>query len=128
MPLRWGQVRLSDSAVRRRGQFNVIDLETGWKADLIVRKQRAFSLEEFGRRQPAELEGVPVFLATAEDTVLAKLEWSKASGSERQLRDVAGVLRVAGDQLDNEYLERWAGVLEVEEQLARARALDAAAI
>jgi len=115
-------------ALRRRGQFNVIDLETGWKADLIVRKQRQFSIEEFARRQTAVLEGVSVFLASPEDTVLAKLEWAKNSGSERQLRDVAGVLHVMGSRLDSEYLARWAATLELEELLVRARGLDPASI
>jgi hypothetical protein len=79
-------------AFRRRSQFNVIDMATGWKVDLIVRRSRPFSAEEFGRRIPARLLGVQVFVATPEDTILAKLEWSAMSGSDRQLRDVSGVL------------------------------------
>ena len=61
-------------AVRRRDMGNVIDTETGWKVDLIVRKDRPFSREEFARRQPALIGGVELFIATAEDTVHAKLE------------------------------------------------------
>src|SRR3954467_14584971 len=33
-------------ALQRRGQFNVIDMATAWKADLIVRKDRSFSVGE----------------------------------------------------------------------------------
>lgn len=40
-------------ALKEAGQFNVIDLATGWKVDLIIRKTRQFSVEEFARRQPA---------------------------------------------------------------------------
>jgi hypothetical protein len=42
-------------ALRRRSQFNVIDMATGWKADLIIRKARPFSVEELARRHPVEL-------------------------------------------------------------------------
>ncbi len=103
-------------ALRRRSMFNVIDLATGWKVDLIVRKSRPFSVEEFRRRLPVRLLGVDAFVATPEDTILTKLEWAAMSGSERQLRDVAGVLAVKGAELDVRYIEHWAadlGVLEL---------------
>jgi Mg-chelatase subunit ChlI len=101
-------------ALRGRRQFNVIDAASAFKLDLIVRKDRPFSREEFARRQPAELAGIPVALATAEDTILSKLEWAnKGGGSERQLADVAGIIVVKGPELDREYIERWASVLGV---------------
>ena len=67
-----------DEAWRRRGQFNVVLLDSGWKVDLILRKERAFSEQEFARRKLAEIAGVRVFVATAEDTIVAKLEWARA--------------------------------------------------
>jgi hypothetical protein len=109
-------------ALRRRSQFNVIDMATGWKADLIVRKARPYSVEEFRRRMPERILGVDVFVATPEDTILTKLEWAAMSGSERQLRDVAGILAVKQEELDREYIERWAqelGVLEAWRRLNR---------
>jgi hypothetical protein len=102
-------------ALRRRSMFNVIDQATGWKADLIVRKARPFSVEEFRRRTQAHLLGVDVFVATPEDTILTKLEWAAMSASERQLRDVAGVLEVKRGELDVAYIERWAADLGVVE-------------
>jgi len=65
--------------------FNVIDPLTGWKIDLVIRKQRAWSIAELGRRQTWTLLGVPVRIATAEDVILAKLEWAREGGSTRQL-------------------------------------------
>jgi hypothetical protein len=62
------------SEFQRRGQFNLIDLSTTWKADLIYAKARPFSRSELERRMPVTLLGVPLFIATAEDTILAKLE------------------------------------------------------
>jgi hypothetical protein len=100
-------------ALRQRRQFNVIDAASGWKADLIIRKDRAFSLEEFRRRLPAKVLGVDLFVTTAEDVVLTKLEWAAKTDSDRQLADVEGVVRVKGANLDRAYMERWAKDLGV---------------
>lgn len=111
------------SALARRAQFNVIEVATGWKVDLIVRKDRPFSRSEFDRRIPAVIESVPVCMATAEDTILAKLEWARLGGSERQMRDVAGIFAVSGDTLDRAYLEHWAAQLGLTEDLVEAERL-----
>jgi hypothetical protein len=106
---------------RRRSQFNVIDGTTAWKVDLIFRKARPFSTEEMARRVPALVLGVSVFVATAEDTVLAKLEWAKLGESERQLRDVQALIEARGDSLDQAYIERWLDDLGVRQLWDRAR-------
>jgi hypothetical protein len=109
-------------ALRRRGMFNVIDHATGWKIDFIMRRNRDFSREEFVRRIPVRLLGIEVFMASAEDTILAKLEWSKASGgSERQRRDIAGIIATLGDSLDHAYLAHWLAELDVEAEWALAK-------
>lgn len=102
-------------ALRRRSPFNVIDTASAFKLDLIIRKDRPFSHAEFARRQRADLpEAKQVALATPEDTILSKLEWAKkGGGSERQLADVRGILDVRGEDLDREYIERWARDLAV---------------
>lgn len=64
-------------AVRARTMFNVIDLTSGIKADLIIRKERAFSETEFARRKPARVLGVSAIVVTAEDSILSKLEWHR---------------------------------------------------
>ncbi len=103
----------ADEAWSRRGQFNVIDMATGWKTDLILIKRRPFSREEFTRRRPDSLFEVPIFVATAEDTILSKLEWARLGDSERQFRDVAGVFELRRATLDIAYIDRWARELEV---------------
>ena len=62
--------------------------------------------------------GTKVWVATAEDTVLAKLEWSKQSGSSRQIEDARGIVEMQGAALDMKYLHEWARELDVQEQLA----------
>lgn len=105
------------AATARRDMFNVIDVTTGWKVDLIVRKDRPFSAEEFRRRIPTVISGVATYVASAEDTILSKLEWSKRSGSEQQLRDVVTVIQVQRETLDFDYLDHWATELSVADQL-----------
>lgn len=101
-------------ALRTRRLFNVIDPASAFKIDLIIRKERPFSREEFARRVRQDFAGLSIHLATAEDTILAKLEWArKAGGSERQLEDVAGILQVSGASLDRAYIESWAETLGV---------------
>jgi len=104
------------TAFHRREQFNVLDLATGWKVDLILRKERAFSRSEFSRRETVELMGIPLVIATAEDVLLAKLEWAKIGGSERQLEDAAGIVSARGAELDRRYIERWTAELGIDSQ------------
>ncbi|MEI8255210.1 MAG: hypothetical protein WCJ30_06000, partial [Deltaproteobacteria bacterium] len=108
-------------ALRRRSMFNLIDQASGWKADFIFRKNRRFSREEFARRIGMTVLGVPVFVASPEDTIVAKLEWSAMSGgSERQRRDVAGIVATLGAALDRAYIGRWIADLGVEVEWEQA--------
>lgn len=102
----------------RAGQmFNLLDLRDGWKVDLVVRRDRPFSLVEFARRQRLQLLGVTAWVASPEDVILTKLEWAVRSGSSRQVDDVRGIVAVQGDALDVAYLRSWATALAVGEQL-----------
>jgi hypothetical protein len=113
-------------ALERQSQFNIIDFATMWKADLIIRKERDFSREEFSRRRVHLIGGVRVHLATAEDILIAKLEWHKLGESDRQIEDAAGIIRRQASALDREYVERWVRELELEEQWRKALALGTA--
>ena len=108
-------------AHQAESMFNVIDLSTGWKIDFILRKSRPFSREEFRRRVRVNLEGASVFLVSAEDIVVAKLEWSKLAQSPRQIADVAAILRGRKETLDNSYIQKWASELQLEEEWEKAR-------
>jgi hypothetical protein len=102
------------SALQARTQFNAIGPDAS-KIDFIIRRNRPFSVEEFGRRRPADLLGTSGWIATVEDMVVAKLEWAAATDSERQLRDVAGMLAVGGDDVDRAYIVRWVESLGLRE-------------
>ena len=108
-------------ALQRRSMFNLIEMTSGWKIDLIIRKERPFSIEELARRSPMRVVEIEVPTASAEDTIISKLEWAKLGTSARQLIDVAGILRVRGSALDLSYIERWVDELALREQWDRAR-------
>ena len=104
-------------ALRSRSQFNVIDINDGWKADIIIRKDRPFSIEEFRRRQPLTLHGQQLSVASAEDVILSKLEWNRITPSERQLSDALNVAIVQWPRLDHAYLRKWASSLGVADRM-----------
>jgi len=109
-------------ALRGRGQFNTIDPESGWKADFLVRKERPYSREEFGRRQRISLLGVDVPVATLEDVLIAKVEWARLGDSALQRRDVVQLLERSWTRLDHAYLQKWIPQLGLESEWDAARA------
>jgi hypothetical protein len=109
-------------AVGRKGSFNLIHLVTMLKVDVFVSRGRPFDHRALERRQTTHLEGHPLPISSAEDTVLAKLEWYRKGGevSERQWMDVLGVFRASAGALDVPYLRRGARELGVADLLERA--------
>jgi hypothetical protein len=118
-----GSLEEAMQALRHRSQFNVIDQRGVWKIDFIIRKDRPFSMAEFARRRLTTILGVPVYAATAEDILIAKLEWAQMGESERQLRDASGIIAIQGTSLDVTYVERWVAALSLESEWERAKAL-----
>ncbi len=112
-------------AVLAHGQFNIIHSPTGLKIDVVVRKNTLYHQLEFGRRQRHPiLPGRDAYFARPEDVILNKLLYFQQGGSERHLRDVAGMLRVSGAEIDTRYLDDWAQRLSVRDiwQVVRQRA------
>ncbi|MDW8396656.1 MAG: hypothetical protein RMM31_10490 [Anaerolineae bacterium] len=112
-------------ALEQRGNFNLIHYETAFKVDVFICKLRAFDRLELARRRRMTITSEPwteAYVASAEDIVLSKLEWYRVGGetSERQWRDVVGVLKVCANILDSDYLHRWATELKVGDLLSRA--------
>ncbi len=100
-------------AWRNQTMFNVIDYETGWKADLIIFKPHPYETEEFNRRVVKTYEGVKIYCLAPEDVILSKLRWAEMASSERQMKDALDVARVCWQRLDFDYLKHWASELDV---------------
>lgn len=102
------------AAVAERGQFNIIHPDSGLKVDVMVRKDTPYDLTEFARRQrlPA-LQGRDAYFARPEDVILYKMIYYREGASERHLRDIAGIMRVSGSEIDVEYIDEWAGRLDL---------------
>jgi hypothetical protein len=112
-------------AIRQRSGFNLIHLATMFKVDVFVSKGTSSDEQRLARRQLRVVDPDPdrtMYVATPEDTVLAKLALYRQGDevSDRQWRDILGVLAVQGERLDLTYMHRWADSLGVSDLLGRA--------
>lgn len=112
-------------ALRRSRSFNVIHRHLAFKFDLFPANS-PHTMAQVERSRAVlvlELDEAPVPIVSAEDIVIAKLEWYRAGGgiSERQWCDILGVLRAEGDRLGSAYLDTWANRLGLQELYERAR-------
>lgn len=112
-------------AIQRRSSCSFVHLGTMFKVDLFVAKDRPFDRLQIERRTRMTLGDEPhqvAYVATAEDIILAKLDWYRLTGEqfERQWRDIQGVLLVSGEQLDRNYLRQTAAGLGLSELLEQA--------
>jgi hypothetical protein len=112
-------------AIRLQRSFSAIHLATSFKVDVFIPPQRPFSSMQFERRAQQTIWTDPecvVFLASAEDNLLAKLEWYRLGNevSDRQWRDILGVIKTQGARLDLAYLRQWAAALNVADLLEKA--------
>ena len=104
------------AAVGQCGQFNIIHPASGLKVDVLIPQDSAFDRTRFARRtrvKPAA--DYEASFASPEDVIIRKMEYHREGGSEKHLRDIAGVLKVSGDTLDRAYIGDWASRLGVGE-------------
>ncbi len=123
-PAFYAEIEAMRMAASTGRSFNLIHLETLLKVDVFA-ASRPFQLTQMQRRVLQRVDAVgktSLYIASPEDTILAKLEWYLQGGgiSDRQWNDVLGVLKVQGDRLDTEYLFQQARELNLQELLGRA--------
>lgn len=95
-------------AVAGRGQFNVIDTMSGNKIDFMIARNDAWGQSQVARRiRKPILPDRQMFVAAPEDAIIGKLWYYQEGGSEKHLRDIAGMMQVSGDKIDTAYIGHW---------------------
>ncbi|OIN93327.1 MAG: hypothetical protein AUJ21_05840 [Anaerolineae bacterium CG1_02_58_13] len=112
-------------AIEHHSSFNLIHYETAFKVDIFTRKLRAFDQMQLERRRTSVIATDPeysVYVVSPEDIILSKLEWYRMGGevSDRQWRDILGVLKTRAGELEMDYLRKWANELKVADLLEHA--------
>ncbi|MBE9050266.1 hypothetical protein IQ243_07555 [Nostocales cyanobacterium LEGE 11386] len=101
--------------------LNITHTETIANADLYITDVSPFAVSQMERRRLIDLEGIPKFwVASAEDTILQKLRWGRGSQSQKQWRDVLGIIKLQAESLDYKYLTQWAENLDLVDALSQA--------
>lgn len=95
----------------RRGMFNVIDNESGYKIDFILRKNTPFNRKEFERKIRGVTFGLSVWIVSIEDLIISKLNWTQDSESQVQKEDIYHLLE--NKSIDFKYLKSWIEQLEL---------------
>ncbi len=113
-------------AVQHNLSFNLIHRDTMFKVDVFIPQPRSFHQSQLARAQKLTFSlvdsEVSANFSSAEDLILSKLEWYRMGDedSERQWRDILGVLKIRSGELDLDYLHEWAKDLKVSDLLERA--------
>ncbi len=88
-----------------RGHFNLIHHQTGFKADIYIEGKEELHQWALQNRKMIEVEGEEFWFAPVEYVIVRKLEYYREGGSEKHLRDIAGILSVSAEQIDLKDLE-----------------------
>lgn len=104
------------SAQSSGGQFNVIHPLSGNKIDFMLARRDAWGTEQLRRRNRIEiLPGLNAYAARPEDIIISKMIYYAEGGSEKHLRDIAGILSASANEVDRAYVARWAEQLQLTE-------------
>ena len=117
--------QMIQQAIQRQSSFNLIHLNSMFKVDIFIPKARPFDNQQLSRRVAEKISpdsDAQIWVLSPEDIVLAKLDWFRIGGeiSERQWRDILGVLKTQQNSLDIAYLKQWAQSLSVGDLMDRA--------
>ena len=101
-------------AVRQKSQFNIIHPTSGLKIDVIVPDASLFNRSRFERTRRVHAgDDFDVNFASPEDTIVKKMDFYREGGSEKHLRDITGVLKTSREEIDMNYITRWAEQMDL---------------
>ena len=90
---------------KRLGMFNLIDFETGFKLDFILRKNTEYHKFEFSRRRKMQIADFDIWIVSPEDLTISKLEWIQQYQSDKQIDDIKNLLAIP--DIDKDYITNW---------------------
>ena len=111
----------SEVSREQRGHFNIIHMDTGFKADFYPTGRDDLNAWAFRRQRSVIFQGETVVLAPPEYVIIRKLEYFREGGSDKHLRDIRSMLAVSGDQMDQAELDEWIKRRGLEAQWQTAR-------
>jgi len=101
-------------AIKHKGEFNFIDVESGVKIDFwILKESDSTAQKQLKRKISKKIFNESIFFISPEDLILNKLDWYEKSQSSRHLEDAESVIKVSGRKLDKNYLKKQAAKLGV---------------
>lgn len=96
-------------AVQQHAQFNIIHPSSGLKIDVIIPQDTSFNRSRFARAKRIKpAEDYEASFASVEDVIIKKMEYFRQAGSEKHLRDISGVLKISGSEVNRDYIADWA--------------------
>jgi len=101
------ETMLAETAREHSGHFNLIHLDTGFKADLYPTGRDELNAWAFRGKRTIKYEGEDIVLAPPEYVIVRKLEYFRESHAEKHLRDIRAMLAVSSEQLDQAALGEW---------------------
>jgi hypothetical protein len=97
--------------IRRKGMFNIIDFETGFKVDFITMKKELYEQVKFQNRRKTTYADIDLWIISPEDLIISKLQWIQVLESDKQKNDIINLLD--NEQLDLTYIKDWCRTLRL---------------
>lgn len=113
------EIIAAEIARPEHGQFNVVHVSTGFKADLYTTGRDDLNAWAFRNGRKMDFQGEPIMVAPPEYVIVRKLEFFREGGSDKHLRDIRTMLAVSGDLINRPELEEWIRDRKLETQWAK---------
>ncbi len=94
-----------EEAIKYQSMFNIIDHNSGFKADFVILKNEEFRQVEFNRKIELEYFGKLIYVVSVEDLLISKLIWIQNFNSKIQENDIENLWEYL--ELDKDYVKNW---------------------
>ncbi|HEV2692725.1 MAG TPA: hypothetical protein VG347_07480 [Verrucomicrobiae bacterium] len=116
------EVIMAEIAREQKGQFNLVHMGTGFKADFHTTGRDEFNAWAFRHARKMEFNGEMISVAPPECVIVRKLEFFREGGSDKHLRDIGTMLKVSREEINMAELNEWVRRPGVEAEWKKASA------